>query len=186
MASSRRNPNNMEVSLGPLKSRFSEWCKTKNKKPSEVIRELICREIGEHSENTHPFQIDATVRDGEASSQKFRRVLRLTPSEDRAVCQMAELEGYSPQRWIVALIRARLTGAPEFNESEVQALVKSTTQVAAIGRNLNQIAKALNANPNEAKYFRVEVISEVSKLINEHLHRTSALIAANVDRWKIT
>lgn len=182
-SSAKPTARGSNIALGSLKEPFYEWCEANGKKPSAVIRELIAKEMAGQGASAPKFKIEEG--EGETAASKKRRELKLTPSEDEAVNYMADLEGYSPQRWIIALIRARLTGAPEFNDAEAQALVRSTTQVAAIGRNLNQIAKALNANLNEAKYFRVDMIEALEKLIKDHTMTVSKLVAANVDRWRV-
>nr|WP_254367203.1 plasmid mobilization relaxosome protein MobC [Paraburkholderia sp. NMBU_R16] len=53
----------------------------------------------------------------------------------------------------------------------------------AIGRNLNQIARALNAAPAEAVRVRPEVTQSLAREIKSHTATVGALIQSNVQRW---
>jgi hypothetical protein len=81
----------------------------------------------------------------EARSKKLRVELRLTKGESAAANAIARHEGFSLTRWIVALINARLYATPQLGQRELETLAQSNMQMLAIGRNLNQLARAANA-----------------------------------------
>jgi hypothetical protein len=83
------------------------------------------------------------------------------------------------------LIRARLTGTAQYGQRELELLDRSNMRLLAIGRNLNQVAKALNASPADYSLYRVELIEDLQKTIKEHTRTVSDAIAANVNRWRI-
>jgi hypothetical protein len=72
---------------------------------------------------------------------------RLSESERFAISERAKIDGFEhSQQWIIALVRARLTDKPQFGTREIETLGESNRQLLAIGRNLNQIAHALNVS----------------------------------------
>ena len=91
----------------------------------------------------------------------------------------------TPSLWIRSLLRSYLTGKSQLGEHELEALIQSTTQLRYIGRNLNQVAKGLNASPHERLIYRVELIEELEGAIKAHTDAVSRVLAANVERWRI-
>ena len=71
--------------------------------------------------------------------------VRLTPPEKAGLVRLAARHGVAPSRLARRMIReAGLQGVIDPFPSEAAALQDATSQVAAAGRNLNQIAKAVN------------------------------------------
>jgi 1,4-dihydroxy-2-naphthoyl-CoA synthase len=54
-----------------------------------------------------------------------------------------------------------------------------------LGRNLNQIAKVLNTSPQNRTAFRVEVITELSRVIRSHTDKVSDVLRGTVERWQL-
>ena len=50
-----------------------------------------------------------------------------------------------PSTYIAALVRSHLVEDPPVPAAELKTLERATAEVSAIGRNLNQIARAINA-----------------------------------------
>ena len=87
------------------------------------------------------------MREPRPSSPKTRsrsRNIRLYPEEDAALTQLAQALHQTPSRVIRSLIRQAVTGGPDFFEDGVLELRTMHRQLAAIGRNLNQLARAAN------------------------------------------
>lgn len=114
---------------------------------------------------------------------RVRRVIRLTKEEDLLVRQHAAAAGFSMQRWIVALFRMQVRKAPDFGQHELEALGESNYQLLSVGRNLNQIAKALNSNPGSRVAYSDDIIIELRKYIERHAKRVAQLIEASTQRW---
>jgi hypothetical protein len=96
---------------------------------------------------------------------------------------MAARDGFSPNAWIAAIVRARLRKEPQLGQYELEQLAASNTRLLAIGRNVNQIARALNAKPTEDSGYRAEIIEVLSEAIKSHTSAVSAVIQSNVQRW---
>ncbi len=111
--------------------------------------------------------------------------VNLTPSELAALKRMAGHEGYAPTKWVVAMIRTKLTRKPHVGQPELETLARSNQQLLALGRNLNQIVKVLNTAPQNRTAFRVEVITELSRVIQAHTKKVSDVLRGTVARWQI-
>jgi hypothetical protein len=109
--------------------------------------------------------------------------VHLTTSELAALKKMAGHEGYVPTKWLVAMLRTKLTGQPHVGQPELERLTRSNLQLLALGRNLNQIAKVLNTSPQNRDAFRVEVITELSRVIRSHTDKVSNVLRGTVERW---
>ena len=84
-------------------------------------------------------------------SQRKRREIhsealrvRVRPEERKALQEFAATLGQTPSRIIRRLIREAITGGPDYFKDELLDLRRVSRELAAIGRNLNQLAKAAN------------------------------------------
>ena len=82
-------------------------------------------------------------------------------------------------------MRSHLTREPQFGDRELEAVIQSTTQLRYISRNLNQVAKGLNASPNERLLYKVDLIEGLEAAIESLTHAVSRLLAANIERWRL-
>jgi hypothetical protein len=98
---------------------------------------------------------------------------------------MAGHEGYESTKWVVAMVRTKLTGEPHVGQPELETLARSNQQLLALGRNLNQIAKVLNTTPQNRTAFRVEVITELSRVIQAHTKKVSDVLRGTVEQWRL-
>lgn len=174
-----RHNSVLSVHLGTLKHQWVSYCRSHGISPSDatrqVIRKLVGREL--HAENS-----DSSVS-VDALGPKKRIEIRLTCEEHRTVAEAATLAGFSVNSWIVSLVRAQLSDLPQLGQFELEQLAASNSQLVAIGRNLNQIARALNAAPTEKTVYRVEIVEALSEAIRSHTAAVSAVIQSNVQRW---
>jgi hypothetical protein len=59
-----------------------------------------------------------------------------------------------------------------------EALVGSTAQIAALGRNVNQIARSLNANPGVVSKQNLETLAAVAARVDRHVELAGAVLLA--------
>ena len=70
--------------------------------------------------------------------------VRLRPDEHAAFRRLAQTLGQPPSRVARRLIREAVTGGPDFFADGVLELRAASRELAAVGRNLNQLARAAN------------------------------------------
>lgn len=174
-----KQPGKISVDLGELKPVWLAYCASNNLTASTALRQIVRRLVERAGLTTAPTP---TVTD-DADGEKKRVSVRLQPRELAEVKVRAEAEGFSVPAWLVSLIRAQMTQDPQFGQRELELLAESNHQLLAIGRNLNQIARNLNAQPNKTEDYRPEVIEELSAIIKDHTRKVAEAMQSNVDRW---
>ena len=72
------------------------------------------------------------------------------------------------------------------DDTELQGLRTSNRELAAIGRNLNQIAKALNEAFHETERVRLDRLAELSRAIEGNRMAIQSLVRASQNTWETT
>ena len=174
--------NTISVDLGGLKEPWLDWCARQKTQPSHALRQVLAKVV----QGGLPGSISPRAVARDRPERPMVRVeIKLTESEHGTLKRMAQAQGFTVAKWIIALIRTRLVGHPQFGQSELEVLARSNLQLLAIGRNLNQLAKALNTSPDERSAFRVELITELSRRIETHTTTVSSVMRGNLERWHI-
>jgi hypothetical protein len=176
----RRHRARISIELGALKPRWEDHCRSAGLSSVERIRQLVLDALGQGGTSGQPLLLQPFIDD---DGVRRRVEVRLTPSEFGAVEKLSCLAGMSVNRWIVAMIRVQITGEPQFGGHEMTALAESNHQLAALGRNLNQIARALNTAPDGFACHRLDVLQTLRADIDHHLDTVVSLIRANLERW---
>ena len=181
-ASSEKRTTTITVDLGELKAPWLAWCQQQAVTPSHAFRQVLRQALDGHRKQSAPPRQRVTRRRERATA---RMKVNVTPSELTALRTCAQLEGYQPTAWVVAMIRTKLTGEPHVGQPELAALTRSNQQLLALGRNLNQIAKVLNTGPQNRSAFQVEAITELSRVIQAHTDKVSDVLRGTVARWQL-
>lgn len=79
-------------------------------------------------------------------------------------------------------IRILLTNGADFSKDEIAALRKATTQITAIGRNLNQIVAQINSGIITDSKLSVYNIEQLKEYIDNQAKAIRALIQKTKDR----
>lgn len=170
-------PNRINIDLQDYKQPWLEYCKARGVTPSEAFRQVVAKLTATGSA---PLLTDAV----ETATKKIRKEVRLTRGELHRAEALAKREGFSLNRWIVALINARLEGAPQLGQHELEGLARSNLQMLAIGRNLNQLAKAANHEISARRNSPSNLIDELRTAVMEHTLQVARVMSANIERWR--
>ena len=107
-----------------------------------------------------------------------KRITLRLPDRDRAYLQAAALQNHSSMNDVARdIIQAHIYKTPFLSNNEVQALYQSNYQLLRIGRNLNQIARQLNAG--ESASLTTQHIQELSAFIDKHTEHVGQVLLAN-------
>ena len=87
------------------------------------------------------------------------------------------------RRYVVDAVRAALTQEPQFGMAEVEALGQSNYQLQAIGRNLNQMARRLNADQPGSP--SIAALERLAAKIDAHTEIVQAAMRASLERWNV-
>ncbi len=159
------------------KKSWTQFCKANGLRESDMLRRMIQRVAGRAATVMEVDQED------EARSRKL--TIRLSPSQERWLAQRAQEEGYpSRTSWVTAMVLAELHREPVLTEAEVAALRESNRELRAIGKNLNQITKALNIEFRESDKLKREAIEALAERIEQHKDQVASLLSRNMNRWR--
>jgi predicted DNA binding CopG/RHH family protein len=108
--------------------------------------------------------------------------VRLEPEDWRLLRERARARGMASATYLSYLARSHLRGAAPLPKMEYTLLTQSVEQVAAVGRNLNQIARAMNQGDRSAVPGRNEVLAmvKVAEGLRDHVR---GLLDANARSW---
>ena len=110
--------------------------------------------------------------------------VRFSEHTIKMVQEQARYEGYINQsHWIRATIISKLNNTPVLSSSETDALQQSNRQLAAIGRNLNQIARVLNIDFRHSDKLTREMIERLKLTIDKHTSKVDQLVAKSSKRF---
>lgn len=159
--------------------RFLVLARTRGLSESELVRLAINREVDRQAEGVaidfHPDRDQA-----EPGRLTVRMPLYvLTAAKDRA-----KIVGMTASRWVAALVQSNLASKPVLTDAELQAVDVATRELAAIGRNINQIARALNEAHFEAERVRLDRLDELAELVKNTRDEIRALARASRNAWR--
>ncbi|MGH8175096.1 MAG: MobC family plasmid mobilization relaxosome protein [Steroidobacter sp.] len=104
-------------------------------------------------------------------------------SEDRLLLEArAAARGLRPATYLSVLTRSHLRSLTPLPQEEFLALRRSIGELAAIGRNINQIAKAANEGGKIPASVREE-FRAMLKICEALRDNTRALLKANINSW---
>ena len=113
-----------------------------------------------------------------------RLYVRLYPDDRGLLAERARGRGMAPATYIAVLVRAHLRQLTPIPRDELQALKRSVAELSAIGRNLNQIARAAHQGAAVAGPRREEVMTmlRICEALRDHF---KAMLTANARSWEV-
>jgi hypothetical protein len=143
---------------------------------SELLRRIV-------SEHFRQPPTDLRVVAPPAESPLTKITVRVPESIKPAIENRAQLMGMKTSRWIAALVQSNLMKPPVLAEAEINAVCEQSRELNAIGRNLNQIAKALNEHFNETDRVKQALLAELQQAIQTSKSLTLQLVQARHHAW---
>lgn len=168
-----------------LESRLAAAAAKADVKSPDLARAIFERALPKAGPLKHAEEDEAGDGGRQHEQRSERLYARLTPSEYSAVDARASMMGMTPYTWTARLIRAHLTKAPELTFDETRALREATRELSYIGRNLNQVAHALNMTPNAREKATFELIEEINVKVDAMRDTIKAVLDQNLNRWGV-
>ena len=160
------------------KTRFRNLAKTRGLSESELLRSVVLVVTGQDADADQPINSEAE------NTELERMTVRLPGFLMDAAKQRGKAKGMVASRWVAALVQTNLTGKPVMTDKELAELQASNRELAAIGRNINQIAKALNEAFHETERVRLDTLAALSQSINENRSAIRSLVRASQQAWE--
>lgn len=161
-----------------IKARFKAAAKARKRTEAGLLRSLVLSVIDQDQ------GAEQAVKAEPGQSEKERMTVRLPRFLMSAIDSRAKAKSMKPSRWVSALVQSNLMKQPVMAEAELNALLTSNRELAAIGRNINQIAKQLNQAFYEAEKFHLDELGRLGKQIEQNRAAILALVQASQGAWE--
>lgn len=157
---------------------YKSFCKANDKSQVAMFRILLGKITGEAISNE--------TKSEELKENLSRKItVRLSELDSKKLTKKAIEEGYENRtKYATSILLSHLKKEPVFTNNEIAALLKSTAQMLAIGRNLNQITKAINIEYRESEKLKKESIEKISSFIQDHISQVKNILGKNMKRWQ--
>jgi hypothetical protein len=147
------------------------------------LRRLVLREL--QAAQPQCAAGDPLATRGRCSTQRgaaSRLNVRLRTEDRLLLHERAAARGMASATYISVLVRSHLRSLPPLPKEELVALKRAVGELGAIGRNLNQIARAVNEGTRIAGIGRDEfrAILKICEALRDH---TKNLIKTNTASW---
>ena len=107
-----------------------------------------------------PESVVATITDHPA--RQARLYVRLTAGDRQLLQERATARCLAPATYASSLLRAHLRSLTPLPEAELRAIRQSTRELAAVGRNLNQIARATHQGVTPFAFLRTLIAGMIT------------------------
>jgi hypothetical protein len=163
-----------------IKQRVQQAARQQLVTESIWLRRLVMRALDKSDESVSGA-IAGTIR-AEHGMRDARLYVRLRPEDCLLLHDRAAARGMAPATFVSVLVRAHLRNLAPLPKEELLALKRSVAELGAIGRNLNQIAKAgkQGSKPREPAREDLWAMLRVAEGLRDHVR---ALLKANETSW---
>lgn len=158
-----------------VKDAFLALAAKRGKSQAALLKQLVAQAMASPADS----QVEAPI-----DRQQLKNVSVYLPEFlKRAVVARAKSKAMTSSGWIGALIQSALMREPVMTHNQLAALNTSARELAAIGRNINQIAKALNERPGDATMIKIDELRAVRREIESNRDSIRRLVRASQQAW---
>lgn len=152
------------------------------------LRQLVLRELqAAHSDAGRQHQVSAVAQGARRQCSRRRSPgsslhVKLRPDDRLLLHERAAARGMASATYVSVLVRSHLRALAPLPKDELIALKRATSELGAVGRNLNQIARAVNQGVRGGGigYEEFRAILKICEALRDH---TKTLIKANAASW---
>jgi hypothetical protein len=112
--------------------------------------------------------------------------VRLDPFYYAELGRLAEERNWYRGTYLARLCVAHIDRRPVLCDAEIDALRPIARYLADMGRNINQVARSLNASPTGAHQDFAIDLQQMRQLLDLQKNMVTDLVRANVKGWGVT
>ncbi|MDL2284754.1 hypothetical protein LJC19_06405 [Oxalobacter sp. OttesenSCG-928-P03] len=165
------------------RNRFKLVAQQSGRTESELLRELMVLAIENGMENRRTGNREVRTTGNEIFMR--RATVWMPDAVLEAARKRSRARGMSLNRWIATLIQASLFKTAVMTNEEILCLGECNYELAALGRNLNQIARVLNADPTETGKLNRSLIEALQLSVSETREAVRNLVRASHRSWEV-
>jgi hypothetical protein len=149
----------------------------------QVTESALVRQLLETLVRTSVTESWASGKSDDTELRAERMSIRLSPDDRLLLRERATTRGMPSATYVAVLVRSHLRKLTPLPSEELAALKRSIAELGAIGRNLNQIARTLNASGrwNGPGREHLEWMLKIAEGLRDHVR---ALLKANETSWE--
>jgi hypothetical protein len=149
----------------------------------QVTESALIRTLLDTLARTSATESPAVSKPGDRGLRAERLSIRLAPDDRLLLSERATARGVPSATYVAVLVRSHLRKLTPLPVAELGALKRSIAELGAVGRNLNQIARALNAGGRSSVPGRqdLEAMLKIAVALRDHIR---ALVKANETSWE--
>lgn len=147
-----------------------------------ITESALVRQLLETVLRTSVGGVAPSTEAPERVTRDSRLSVRLADDDRALLTERAAARDMAAATYVSVLVRAHLRGLAPLPKAELTALKRSVAELSAIGRNLNQIARAANQGGRTASVGldQLRAMLKVSEGLRDHV---KALLRANERSW---
>ena len=148
-----------------------------------VSESALVRQLLEALVRASATESPASAGPGDTEFRAERMSIRLLPDDRLLLRDRATARGMPSATYVAVLVRSHLRRLTPLPVEELTALKRSIAELGAVGRNLNQIARVLNAGGRSSGPGRqdLESMLRIAEGLRDHV---KALLIKNETSWE--
>jgi len=149
----------------------------------QITESALIRQLLDTLVRTSATADAVTGKPGAPELRGERLSIRLAPDDRLLLSERATARGMPAATYVAVLVRSHLRRLTPLPTEELAALKDAIAQLGALGRNLNQIARTLNAGgrANGPGRQDLQAMLKIAVALRDHV---KALLIANETSWE--
>jgi Bacterial mobilisation protein (MobC) len=159
-----------------MKELVRELARRERISESALVKQLLDVLVRTSASPPHP-----TVERSDQANRDARLCVRLDPDDRKMLADRAAARGMRSATYVSVLVRSHLRGVAPLPKDELLALKRAIAELTAIGRNLNQIAKASHQGTALSQGREdLRAMLKIAEALRDHFRE---LLKANERSW---
>ena len=166
-----------------LKSLFLHKAEVLNLSESELLRKLVLDFFAQAKNSDTLADVLKAVEPDAENAVNEKMTIRLPRFLVDAAKEKAKAKGMATSRWIAALVQSSLMQKPVMVDQELNELRTNIRELNAIGRNINQMARALNESKNNTDKVKLDNLDLLRTYLDRNIDFVRGLVRASQQAW---
>jgi len=161
-----------------IKADFIKLAENHGLTESELLRLLITNALSNQDQQLTPKEKGVDIEITELKIRLPKFLIEQAKAKEKT-------QGMATTRWIKSLVQSNLIQPPVLIDSAIIALKETDRELAAVGNNLNQIARKINESAFNIDIVKIEKLDEVKQAVKTVRAAIDELIKVSRNGWSI-
>ncbi len=166
-----------------LKSLFLHKAEALNLSESELLRKVVLEFFAQEKNSDTLADVLTAVEPEAENAVNEKMTIRLPRFLVDAAKEKAKAKGMATSRWIAALVQSSLMQKPVMVDQALNELRANIRELNAIGRNINQMARALNESKNNTDKVKLDNLDLLRNYLDRNIAFVRGLVRASQQAW---